>query len=177
MTDRGNRHVSAVGRLARLGFADPERAAGLLADPALAGLVDPLEDLFADGLLAALRAAADPDLALSGLVRLLEAASRDAAAADPARLRAVLRSGGDARDRLLAVLGASDALGDHLAATPGTGPCCSRTPPIPTRSPTPPGRRSCAPSAPIPLRPNRSPPSRPRPRSTPCGSPTAGCCW
>jgi glutamate-ammonia-ligase adenylyltransferase len=119
VTDRGDRHVSAVGRLARLGFADPDRAARLLAEPALAGLVDPLEDLFADGLLAALRAAADPDLALAGLVRLLEATSSAGTDADPARLRAVLRAGGPVRDRLLAVLGASDALGDHLARHPG----------------------------------------------------------
>ncbi|HET9656521.1 MAG TPA: bifunctional [glutamine synthetase] adenylyltransferase/[glutamine synthetase]-adenylyl-L-tyrosine phosphorylase [Kineosporiaceae bacterium] len=126
------------GLLARLGFSDPARAERLLADPALAGLLDPLEDRFADGVLSALSETADPDLALLGLVRMLEGLGRapsgpgapdpgpedDAPDADPrgcqpARLRAVLRSGGHARDRLLAVLGASAALGDHLARHPG----------------------------------------------------------
>jgi hypothetical protein len=63
---------SATGRLARLGFAEPARAQRLLAEPALAGLVDPLEDVFDDGVLVALSETADPDLALLGLVRLLE---------------------------------------------------------------------------------------------------------
>jgi glutamate-ammonia-ligase adenylyltransferase len=119
VTERsGDRQVSAVGRLARLGFADPERAARLLDDPAIAGLVDPLEDRFADGLVAALRLVPDPDLALLGLVRLLEGVPAAGVAADPGRLRAVLRAGGPARARLLAVLGASAAFGDHLARHP-----------------------------------------------------------
>ena len=100
--ERGGRAGSAGGRLARLGFADPERAARLLADPALAGLVDPLEDLFQDGLVTALGAVPDPDLALLALVRLLENVRADG---DPARLRALLRAGGPVRARLLAVLG------------------------------------------------------------------------
>src|SRR5204863_339274 len=50
VTDRPS---STAGRLARLGFADPGRAQRLLVDPALAGLVDPLEDVF-DGLVRAL---------------------------------------------------------------------------------------------------------------------------
>ncbi|MDQ1292158.1 MAG: [glutamine synthetase] adenylyltransferase / [glutamine synthetase]-adenylyl-L-tyrosine [Actinomycetota bacterium] len=105
--------------------------------------MDPFEDVFEDGVLWALGQTADPDLALLGLSRMMEslgpiplAAPRPSPglapapleggslnrlarpAAHPARLRAVLRTGGPARDRLLAVLGASAALGDHLARHP-----------------------------------------------------------
>ncbi len=109
MTDRP---TSTAGRLARLGFADPARAERFLADHALAGIVDPLEDVFDDGLVSALGRVPDPDLALLAVVRLLEARPRDG------RLRAALRSGGGVRDALLAVLGTSAALGDHLARHP-----------------------------------------------------------
>jgi glutamate-ammonia-ligase adenylyltransferase len=122
------RRSSLSARLARLGFAAPERAESLLGDRALAGLVDPLEDVFDDGVLSALGEVPDPDLALLGLVRVLdglgagpadvEEGTPDAAEAAPALLRAVLRSGGGGRDRLLSVLGASAALGDHLARHP-----------------------------------------------------------
>ncbi len=129
------RQSTLAGQLARMGFADPDRAQRLLADPALAGLVDPLEDVFSDGVLSALGETPDPDLALLGLVRMLEQLGTQAGAgagpaagpvADhagdtvphPARLRAVLRSGGPARDRLLAALGMSAALGDFLARHP-----------------------------------------------------------
>ena len=47
---------SRVGRLARLGFAEPARADALLDNPALAGLTDPLDDVFTDGLPDALKA-------------------------------------------------------------------------------------------------------------------------
>ena len=119
------RPVSRSGTLARLGFADPARAEQLLADKALAGLVDPLDDLFRDGLPDALSAVADPDLALLSLVRLMEALRhgehrrRDAEAGDVSGLIAALRHAGVERDRLLAVLGASSALGDHLVRHPG----------------------------------------------------------
>jgi glutamate-ammonia-ligase adenylyltransferase len=127
------RQSTLGGQLARLGFADPARAERLLDTPALAGLFDPLEDRFGDGVLFALGETPDPDLALFGLVRMLEGFGRrrpdrpdrsddGGEGADstghPARLRAVLRSGGAARDRLLAVLGTSAALGDHLARHP-----------------------------------------------------------
>ncbi|WP_270887804.1 bifunctional [glutamine synthetase] adenylyltransferase/[glutamine synthetase]-adenylyl-L-tyrosine phosphorylase [Pedococcus sp. 5OH_020] len=121
------RAVSQSATLARLGFADPPRAAQLLADPALAGLVDPFDDVFSDGLPDALGAVADPDLALLSLVRLMEALRsseprrRDLeseAATTVSGLVAALRRPGEARDRLLAVLGASAALGDHLVAHP-----------------------------------------------------------
>jgi len=139
----GARRTSRDAALARLGFVDVPRARGLLADPTLAGLVDPFEDVFEDGVLWALGQTADPDLALLGLSRMMEALrpiplaaegtgtglapspvpggslSRLARpAAHPARLRALLRTGGPARDRLLAVLGASTALGDHLSRHP-----------------------------------------------------------
>ncbi len=139
-----SRQSTLAGQLARLGFADPARAQRLLADPALAGLLDPFEDVFADGILFALGETSDPDLALTALVRMLEGLRADTGqdesdgepnpaaqggepgtrprtepvASHPARLRAVLRSGGPARDRLLAVLGSSVALGDFLTRHP-----------------------------------------------------------
>ena len=121
------RVVSQTATLARLGFADPPRAEHLLADPALAGLIDPLDDLFSDGLPDALGAVADPDLALLSLVRLMESLRASAprrrdvesgSGAQVSGLVAALRHRGPARDRLLAVLGASTALGDHLVAHP-----------------------------------------------------------
>jgi len=121
------RPSSQAGTLARLGFADPGRAARLLADPALAGLVDPLDDVFSDGLPDALGAVADPDLALLSLVRLMESLragdprrrdDEDGPGAQVRGLVAALRHAGEARDRLLAVLGASTALADHLVAHP-----------------------------------------------------------
>ncbi|WP_441968644.1 bifunctional [glutamine synthetase] adenylyltransferase/[glutamine synthetase]-adenylyl-L-tyrosine phosphorylase [Pedococcus sp. 2YAF34] len=121
------RATSRSATLARLGFADPPRAEQLLADPALSGLVDPLDDVFNDGLPDALGAVADPDLALLSVVRLMEALraseprrrdEESGAATEVTGLVAALRHPGAARDRLLAVLGASSALGDHLVAHP-----------------------------------------------------------
>jgi glutamate-ammonia-ligase adenylyltransferase len=121
------RLVSQTATLARLGFADPPRAVQLLADPALAGLIDPLDDVFSDGLPDALGAVADPDLALLSLVRLMESLRASAnrrrdvesgSGAEVSGLLAALRHRGAARARLLAVLGASTALGDHLVAHP-----------------------------------------------------------
>ncbi|XSC14657.1 bifunctional [glutamine synthetase] adenylyltransferase/[glutamine synthetase]-adenylyl-L-tyrosine phosphorylase [Angustibacter sp. McL0619] len=126
-----NRPSSIGGRLARLGFADPARAARLMSDPALAGLFDPLDDVFEDGLLVDLAGAPDPDLALLGLLRLMEAlralGSRDpddpeVAEADVGHLLQSVRVGGPVRDRLVAVLGSSVALGDHLARHPAHWP-------------------------------------------------------
>ncbi|MFE7560058.1 bifunctional [glutamine synthetase] adenylyltransferase/[glutamine synthetase]-adenylyl-L-tyrosine phosphorylase [Kitasatospora sp. NPDC057500] len=95
-------------RLVRRGFTDPARALRLLAEPALDGLgADPL-------LLDALAATADPDLALLGLSRLLEAADP----ADRRTLRDTLTTSKPLRDRLLGVLGVSTALADHLARHP-----------------------------------------------------------
>ena len=97
------RRTTAAARLARLGFADPARAELLLTgdlamDASQAG----------DGLIDALATAADPDLALAALARMPRDAELTRALGDDPRLRA----------RLAAVLGASAALGDHLARHP-----------------------------------------------------------
>ena len=110
-----DRASSATALLARLGFAEPGRAAGLLADPlliaALGGDADGGLDL-AD----AMAEVPDPDLAALGVVRLLEALkSRGMPSAD---LASVLRTPSDRRDRVLATLGGSRALVDHLVAHP-----------------------------------------------------------
>jgi [glutamine synthetase] adenylyltransferase / [glutamine synthetase]-adenylyl-L-tyrosine phosphorylase len=87
-----------------MGFADTARAQRLLT-----------EDLGLDAagrdadVLAAFAAAADPDLALASLARL----PRDAG------MWTALRADEDFRARLAAVLGASAALGSHLARHPG----------------------------------------------------------
>ncbi|UOY03048.1 bifunctional [glutamine synthetase] adenylyltransferase/[glutamine synthetase]-adenylyl-L-tyrosine phosphorylase [Blastococcus sp. PRF04-17] len=113
----------AVVRLVRFGFGDGARAARLLSDPAL-GLWD-LErnepaDPEAGPVVAALARAGDPDLAVRSLHRLVEALdASDASGAAAAALLAGLRGSGLLRSRLLAVLGASSGLADHLAAHPG----------------------------------------------------------
>ena len=93
--------TSLSGWLARMGFADVPRAERELAGLGLAGDDHPL--------LAALAQAPDPDLALAGLAQVAE---RDKTlisglAQDPAF-----------RTRLIAVLGVSRALADHLARHP-----------------------------------------------------------
>ncbi|GLW72454.1 glutamate-ammonia-ligase adenylyltransferase [Kitasatospora phosalacinea] len=109
MEERAGSRVSRLEtRLVRRGFSDPDQAVRLLGEPALHGLAaDPV-------LLDALGAAADPDQALLGLARLLEAL-------DPHErhtLRDTLTASKPLRDRLLGVLGASTALADHLARHP-----------------------------------------------------------
>ncbi|MBH1933489.1 bifunctional [glutamine synthetase] adenylyltransferase/[glutamine synthetase]-adenylyl-L-tyrosine phosphorylase [Streptomyces sp. AV19] len=102
------RRSSTFSRLVRHGFTDPAVAGRLLeADGLTAVRDDPV-------LLDALGATADPDLALGGLVRLVEAAGDDART-----LLDTLAAAKPLRDRLLGVLGASEALGDHLARHPG----------------------------------------------------------
>ncbi|UQX00892.1 bifunctional [glutamine synthetase] adenylyltransferase/[glutamine synthetase]-adenylyl-L-tyrosine phosphorylase [Streptomyces sp. RerS4] len=102
------RRSSTFSRLLRSGFTDPSAAARLLDADALASVrTDPV-------LLDALGATADPDLALRGLVRLAEAQSDE----DRPRLLDTLVSAKPLRDRLLGVLGASEALADHLARHP-----------------------------------------------------------
>jgi glutamate-ammonia-ligase adenylyltransferase len=113
----------AVVRLARFGFQDGARAALLLSDPAL-GLWD-LErnepaDPEAGPVVAALARAGDPDLALRSLHRLVEALDgQDPSGASAAALLAGLRGSALLRSRLLALLGASSGLADHLAVRPG----------------------------------------------------------
>ncbi|MFE4666839.1 bifunctional [glutamine synthetase] adenylyltransferase/[glutamine synthetase]-adenylyl-L-tyrosine phosphorylase [Streptomyces sp. NPDC056716] len=104
------RRSSTFTRLLRHGFTDPSAAERLLDGPELAPVRDdPV-------LLEALGATADPDLALHELVRLLEAQPGPAGRRE---LLATLIAAKPLRDRLLGVLGASQALGDHLARHPG----------------------------------------------------------
>ncbi|WP_036372672.1 bifunctional [glutamine synthetase] adenylyltransferase/[glutamine synthetase]-adenylyl-L-tyrosine phosphorylase [Micromonospora sp. ATCC 39149] len=146
----------ARGRLARYGFGtdDSSRAADLLGP---AGLdlwhpqeQEPVDDRAAE-LLAALSRAADPDLALRQLHRLVEAerrtrtgpvapSTRPAAAGTAAAANGSASRPGDSevldrlhadpglRRRLVAVLGASSALGDHLVANPGQWPVLATAP-------------------------------------------------
>lgn len=108
MTAPGRRS-STFTRLLRHGFTDPSAAEGLLEGPELAPVrTDPV-------LLDALGATADPDLALLGLVRLVEAQEGPLAQRE---LLDTLIAAKPLRDRLLGVLGASAALGDHLARHP-----------------------------------------------------------
>src|SRR5690554_3851770 len=97
------RAVSTGARLRRAGFLDVVRAERLLADAALRPV---LTDGDGDGLVDALGAVADPDLALLALVRLADAAEGEAARS----LVRILGTEQDVRSRLLAVLGASRAL-------------------------------------------------------------------
>ena len=100
------RTSTVVARLARSGFARPAEAEPLLVDLGLDG-----DD--ADPLVATLAATADPDLALRGLHRLVEAVD------DAPALLSALRGAGGTRHRLCAVLGSSAALAAHLARHPG----------------------------------------------------------
>jgi len=103
------RRSSTFTRLLRHGFTDPSGAERLLDSVELASLRDdPV-------LLDALGATADPDLALLGLVRLVEA--QDGRTARHELLDTVIAAK-PLRDRLLGVLGASAALGDHLIRHP-----------------------------------------------------------
>ena len=115
------RQGSWSGFLARYGYADPRRAVTLCESRAFEGLITPPDD--ATGLVRAVGHTADPDEALLGLVRLLEAADGEGhlgrAAHQPEQLRELLSAHSPQRDRLLAVLGASRALSDHLTAHPG----------------------------------------------------------
>ncbi len=124
-----HRGETVPGALTRLGFADPARARALLDEPALAPLIGSRESVEDDGLATALADVADPDQALLGLVRLMEAAARIPPAADGAGLAHALGAPGPARDRLLAVLGASTALADHLVAHPEHWPAVAAAEP------------------------------------------------
>jgi len=129
---QGTRGVTLAGRLMRLGFADAARAERMLREDAFiavagqaAGVLPaaPVTDgarLWGEGatpddLLVALGGAADPDGALLALARLAVSVRGEPALS--ALLRSMLRAGPE-RDRLVAVLGASVALGDHLVAHP-----------------------------------------------------------
>jgi glutamate-ammonia-ligase adenylyltransferase len=96
------RVATAAGRLARLGFADAERSAGC---------VERLGDA-ADELVHLLAATADPDQALAYLADLADRVE------DRAELMDDLVDDEGTAMRLLSVLGASSALGDHLLRHP-----------------------------------------------------------
>ncbi|MBO0786522.1 MAG: bifunctional [glutamine synthetase] adenylyltransferase/[glutamine synthetase]-adenylyl-L-tyrosine phosphorylase, partial [Actinobacteria bacterium] len=112
------RTTTTAGQLARMGFAAPDQAEQLVVTEL---------GLAADGagrdLLAALAAAPDPDLALAALARM----PRDQ------ELMTALRDDAGLRARLTSVLGASAALGGHLARHPDhwrvlAGPGAERSP-------------------------------------------------
>ncbi|MCE1174608.1 MAG: bifunctional [glutamine synthetase] adenylyltransferase/[glutamine synthetase]-adenylyl-L-tyrosine phosphorylase [Propionibacteriales bacterium] len=96
---------SQSGRLARLGFADSSAAAELVA-----GWADLAPASTVDTILAELQTAADPDLALTGMDRLVRARPE---------LFAAMLADTDLMNRLVAVLGASAALNQHLGIHPG----------------------------------------------------------
>ncbi|MGV9939310.1 bifunctional [glutamine synthetase] adenylyltransferase/[glutamine synthetase]-adenylyl-L-tyrosine phosphorylase [Streptomyces sp. NPDC003401] len=108
MTGPGRRS-STFTRLLRHGFTDASAAERLLDGVELSPVRDdPV-------LLEALGRTADPDLALRGLVRLLEAQPGESARRE---LIDTVIAAKPLRDRLLGVLGASAALADHLARHP-----------------------------------------------------------
>ncbi len=110
---QGGRRDSTYGRLLRRGFTDPASAERLLRTPGLGAIAPDIQ--FLD----ALAATADPDLALLGLVRLVEAAEEHEGDEAARALTDTLLTAKPLRDRLLGVLGASEALADHLARHPG----------------------------------------------------------
>ncbi|MET9590065.1 bifunctional [glutamine synthetase] adenylyltransferase/[glutamine synthetase]-adenylyl-L-tyrosine phosphorylase [Streptomyces sp. NPDC006516] len=108
MTTVPGRRSSTFTRLLRHGFTDPSAAERLLDLPELSSVrADPV-------LFDALGATADPDLALHSLVRLVEAEEPG----ERQMLLDTLVTAKPLRDRLLGALGASEALGDHLARHP-----------------------------------------------------------
>ncbi len=111
------RPTSATARLARYGFTDPGRAAQLVGADGLNlwnhDTQQPLDD-GAAVVFTALAGAADPDLALRQLHRLVEAAEHAGDTGVLAEIEADERY----RLRLTRLLGASVALGDHLVACP-----------------------------------------------------------
>lgn len=94
---------TAEGNLARLGFGDPHRAAAILD-----GWYDELADS-CDHLIAEILASADPDLAISGLERLV---------GERPGLLTELGVDGVWSRRLIGILGASVALNQHLGVHP-----------------------------------------------------------
>ena len=115
-----------AGQLAAMGFADTAQAGQLLTE---LRLVDESELGAHRPLLAALAGAADPGLALAGLARI----------APDAELRHALRDDPVLRDRLVSVLGASAALGDHLARHSADWRLLTEAAPFPSPEPSPDG--------------------------------------
>ena len=158
VVSRADSWTGRAGLLA-LGFHDIDSARASLAELGAA----------AEPLLAFLGRAADPDLALAGLVRL-------AHACDDELLDALVRDEGTAM-RLLSVLGASQALGDHLVRHPAhwhelTDPSLGSTRPAAYAVRA--GLLRAVGADPADPMPTASCPT-PR-RSTPCAWSTAGSC-
>ena len=104
--------------LVRLGFVDPDGARGSLASDRLQWWDPQAQEPTDSGSAAAIAALGrtpDPDTALRNLARILEAATAEQAAS----IVEALRTSGALRSRLLNLLGASEALADHLALFPG----------------------------------------------------------
>src|SRR6476660_8512842 len=115
-----SRTSTTEGALARLGFADPDRAVGLIDDRALLPIRAAVEDGQLDPLAAVMGDTADPDQCLLGLVRVAESLAR---LGDPpgwgiSAFAAELATPGVGRERVLGVLGASTALVDELVRHP-----------------------------------------------------------
>ena len=135
MTDPSTRKPPGTAtQLRRLGFQDANRAEQLSNDPALRQLTshstpgvtkiadgthssEAGTDAFCTDVLSDIGSTADPDRALLALVRLATAAQDDDLATTA--LKETLANP-EARRRLLAVLGASTALGDELVRHPAT---------------------------------------------------------
>ena len=107
------RRGSWEGRLVRLGFEDPRRAAGRLED---LDALDSHSPLATEQLITTLSESADPDLALHSLCAMAEALHRNNH--DLAAFARTLEMDDGFRRRLVYVLGASEALGRHLGVHP-----------------------------------------------------------
>ncbi len=104
-----SRHSTTSGRLVRLGFQEPEIAAGQL-------VTSPLSDQTVQCVVAALATSPDPDTALRSLTRVV-----DAAAESPPLLADIdeaLQQDSEVLIGMAGILGSSEALGDHLARHP-----------------------------------------------------------
>lgn len=115
-----SRTSTTEGALARLGFADPDRAVGLVDDRALLPLRAAVAGGQLDELAAVMGDTADPDQCLLGLVRVAEALGkvRDDPDWGISAFATELATPGVGRERVLGVLGASTALVDELVRHP-----------------------------------------------------------
>ncbi|WP_350277316.1 bifunctional [glutamine synthetase] adenylyltransferase/[glutamine synthetase]-adenylyl-L-tyrosine phosphorylase [Kribbella sp. HUAS MG21] len=107
------RRGSWEGRLVRLGFEDPQRATRRLEE---LDAIDSHSPIATEELIVTLSEAADPDLALQSLCTMAESLHRNGH--DVAAFARTLELDADFRRRLVYVLGASEALGRHLAVHP-----------------------------------------------------------
>ena len=118
-----------AGDLTRFGFSDPGRAQRLLDDPALAPLLTVPGGLGRGDLAREASAVPDPDEALLGLVRFVEALTHSPVAEEALT---ALRADAAYRRTLLLLLGSSLALTDHLVAHPEHWPAVRDAAPMTT---------------------------------------------